>query len=156
MDDSTLPKNDCQRISIIFENHSYTVCLSSKKIYVVKRAVHGVTSQQASPSTSVAFQPENIKNTNAEITPPQNSSAWFSFYRLMNNKNWFLKKCLWSNGFCWLFFGFDSINAFRLLIKKMQFHCGIYFWVQYWNVDDNNSDYAISLNGRKNKFKCYY
>lgn len=59
-DENTLPKNDCQRISVVFENHSYVICLSNKKIFVVKRAIRGINNTQSSPSTqTVNFQPEN-------------------------------------------------------------------------------------------------
>lgn len=32
-----MPKSGCDRISIIYDDHSYTICMSNKKIYVVKR-----------------------------------------------------------------------------------------------------------------------
>ncbi|XP_055320220.1 ragulator complex protein LAMTOR4 homolog [Sitodiplosis mosellana] len=72
-DENTLPKSDCHRISIVFENHSYTICLSNKKIYVAKRAVRGVNSQQSSPPTAIGFQPEN-KGPNLDSTTQQSSA----------------------------------------------------------------------------------
>lgn len=69
-DENTLPRNDCQRISIVFENHSYTICLSNKKIYLVKRAIRGVN-QQSSPPTTIGFQPES---KNIDVTTQQTSA----------------------------------------------------------------------------------
>lgn len=59
----TFSKSDCQRISVVFEHCSYIVCLSNKKIYIVKRSnsQSRATNQRQRPSTppSILYQPEN-------------------------------------------------------------------------------------------------
>lgn len=37
VDPAVFKKRACKKISIVYEEHSYTICLSNKKIYVVKR-----------------------------------------------------------------------------------------------------------------------
>ncbi|GAB0096921.1 Ragulator complex protein LAMTOR4 homolog [Sergentomyia squamirostris] len=37
IDSKVFQKNSCRRISLVYDDFSYTVCLSNKKIYVVKR-----------------------------------------------------------------------------------------------------------------------
>ncbi|XP_065080786.1 ragulator complex protein LAMTOR4 homolog [Ochlerotatus camptorhynchus] len=37
VDPAVFKKRSCKKISIVYEEHSYTICLSNKKIYVVKR-----------------------------------------------------------------------------------------------------------------------
>ncbi|XP_055534191.1 ragulator complex protein LAMTOR4 homolog [Wyeomyia smithii] len=37
VDPAVFKKRSCQKMSIAYEEHSYTICLSNKKIYVVKR-----------------------------------------------------------------------------------------------------------------------
>ncbi|XP_055707864.1 ragulator complex protein LAMTOR4 homolog [Phlebotomus papatasi] len=37
IDPKVFKKNGCKRISIVYDDFSYTICLSNKKIYVVKR-----------------------------------------------------------------------------------------------------------------------
>lgn len=61
VDPKTFDKSDCQRISVIFEQHSYTICLSNKKVYVVKRLNSQLhRSGSATYSTpAVAFQSSN-------------------------------------------------------------------------------------------------
>lgn len=66
MDENTLPKSGCQRMSIVFEHHSYTICLSNKKIYVAKRAIRNVNNQQSSPtSQSVVTAATTTSSTTA-------------------------------------------------------------------------------------------
>lgn len=86
VDTQIFGKNECQKISIVFEQHSYTICLSNKKIYVVKRSTNQprVTNQRSSsPQTSIAFQPD-ANNSNVEIVQqqqqqqqqPQSATEW--------------------------------------------------------------------------------
>ncbi|EDS41167.1 conserved hypothetical protein [Culex quinquefasciatus] len=37
VDPEVFKKRSCQKISIAYEEHSYTICMSNKRIYVVKR-----------------------------------------------------------------------------------------------------------------------
>lgn len=37
VDPAVFKQRSCKKISIVYEEHSYTICLSNKKIYVVKR-----------------------------------------------------------------------------------------------------------------------
>ncbi|XP_058461987.1 ragulator complex protein LAMTOR4 homolog [Malaya genurostris] len=37
VDPSVFKNRSCKKISIVYEEHSYTICLSNKKVYVVKR-----------------------------------------------------------------------------------------------------------------------
>ncbi|KAL5290084.1 LAMTOR4 family protein [Megaselia abdita] len=37
VDTNFMEKNGCERISIVYDDHSYTVCMSNKKIYIIKR-----------------------------------------------------------------------------------------------------------------------
>lgn len=75
VDEKSLLNSDCQRMSIVFENHSYTICLSNKKIYVAKRAIRNVNSQQTSPTAAaISVQPEN-KNPNVEHAAQQSSKV---------------------------------------------------------------------------------
>lgn len=37
VDPKQFDKSDCQKISIVYDEYSYTICLSNKKIYIVKR-----------------------------------------------------------------------------------------------------------------------
>ncbi|XP_058831823.1 ragulator complex protein LAMTOR4 homolog [Topomyia yanbarensis] len=37
VDPAVFKKRSCKKISIAYEEHSYTICLSNKKVYVVKR-----------------------------------------------------------------------------------------------------------------------
>ncbi|XP_053685207.1 ragulator complex protein LAMTOR4 homolog [Sabethes cyaneus] len=37
VDPAVFKKRSCKKISIVYEEHSYTICVSNKKIYVVKR-----------------------------------------------------------------------------------------------------------------------
>lgn len=43
-----MEKNGCERISIVYDDHSYTICMSNKKLYVIKRR-HMNSSQSSSP-----------------------------------------------------------------------------------------------------------
>uniref|UniRef100_A0A1I8PVV2 Late endosomal/lysosomal adaptor and MAPK and MTOR activator 4 n=1 Tax=Stomoxys calcitrans TaxID=35570 RepID=A0A1I8PVV2_STOCA len=36
VDESFMPNNSCERISIVYEDHSYNICLSNRRIYIVK------------------------------------------------------------------------------------------------------------------------
>lgn len=31
-----MPNSSCERISIVYEDHSYNICMSNRRIYVVK------------------------------------------------------------------------------------------------------------------------
>ncbi|XP_055376699.1 ragulator complex protein LAMTOR4 homolog [Condylostylus longicornis] len=37
VDEEFMPENGCERISIVYDDHSYTICMSNRKIIVVKR-----------------------------------------------------------------------------------------------------------------------
>lgn len=37
VDPAVFKKRSCKKISIVYEEYSYTICLSNKKIYVIKR-----------------------------------------------------------------------------------------------------------------------
>lgn len=44
-----MPNNGCERISIVYEDHSYNICMSNRRIYIVKlrngsAAIKGMTS----------------------------------------------------------------------------------------------------------------
>uniref|UniRef100_A0A336K187 Late endosomal/lysosomal adaptor and MAPK and MTOR activator 4 n=1 Tax=Culicoides sonorensis TaxID=179676 RepID=A0A336K187_CULSO len=41
VDPAVFPKHGCQKIAIVFDEFSYTICQSNKKIYVVKRWTNG-------------------------------------------------------------------------------------------------------------------
>lgn len=41
VDPAVFPRHGCQKIAISFEEFTYTVCQSNKKIYVVKRSNNG-------------------------------------------------------------------------------------------------------------------
>ncbi|XP_055910078.1 ragulator complex protein LAMTOR4 homolog [Eupeodes corollae] len=37
IDENFMAKSSCEKISIIYEDHSYTMCMSNRKIYVIKQ-----------------------------------------------------------------------------------------------------------------------
>lgn len=45
VDPTLFEKNACKKISITYEEHSYVICMSNKKIYVVKKK-HPINQQQ--------------------------------------------------------------------------------------------------------------
>lgn len=83
VDPKTFEKSDCQRISVIFEQHSYTICLSNKRVYVAKRLNSQLhRSGSATYSTpAVAFQSSNqsvataIASGGSETDEPSTSNA---------------------------------------------------------------------------------
>ncbi|XP_065359515.1 ragulator complex protein LAMTOR4 homolog [Calliphora vicina] len=47
VDENFMPNSSCERISIVYEDHSYNICMSNRRIYIVKlrngsSAVRGV------------------------------------------------------------------------------------------------------------------
>ncbi|XP_073837844.1 late endosomal/lysosomal adaptor, MAPK and MTOR activator 4 [Musca autumnalis] len=36
VDENFMPNSSCERISIVYEDHSYNICMSNRKIYIVK------------------------------------------------------------------------------------------------------------------------
>lgn len=74
VDENTLPKSGCQRISIVFEHHSYTICLSNKKIYVAKRAIRNVNSQQSTPTTQSAVATTTATASTGTVPQPETKS----------------------------------------------------------------------------------
>jgi len=54
-------KSDCQRISIVFETCSYTVCLSNKKIYIAKRLNRSQNRSNSlqTPDSLITFGPSS-------------------------------------------------------------------------------------------------
>lgn len=94
VDPKTFDKSDCQRISVIFEQHSYTICLSNKKVYVVKR-LNGQLHRNASTSSTpaVAFQLSNhsVATVESETDEPSTSNtelAWIDFSRIFPTTNY--------------------------------------------------------------------
>lgn len=80
MDPKTLPRNDCQRISVVFEQYSYTICLSNKKIYVAKRSNNqmrnngsgsGASKPHSSLPAAVAFEQPNNQVSDTESSSQQ-------------------------------------------------------------------------------------
>jgi len=64
IDPNHFNKNDCQKISIVYEEHSYIICLSNKKVYVVKRLNHyqqrnnaNILVNNSAASSSIGHQP---------------------------------------------------------------------------------------------------
>uniref|UniRef100_A0A1L8EDT1 Late endosomal/lysosomal adaptor and MAPK and MTOR activator 4 n=1 Tax=Haematobia irritans TaxID=7368 RepID=A0A1L8EDT1_HAEIR len=48
VDESFMPKSSCERISIVYEDHSYNICLSNRRIYIVKlRNVSGAATSRS-------------------------------------------------------------------------------------------------------------
>lgn len=72
-------------MSIVFEHHSYTICLSNKKIYVAKRAIRNVNNQQLSPASqtvpataaaaAASATATTILPAQASATPSSSSSS---------------------------------------------------------------------------------
>lgn len=53
-------KSDCQKISIVFETCSYTVCLSNKKIYIAKRLTRSPNPNNSLQTDSlITFEPSS-------------------------------------------------------------------------------------------------
>lgn len=73
-----MPKSGCQRMSIVFEHHSYTICLSNKKIYVAKRAIRNSNNQQSSPTSqsvvTAAATTSAAPTASGAVTQPENKS----------------------------------------------------------------------------------
>uniref|UniRef100_A0A1A9W742 Late endosomal/lysosomal adaptor and MAPK and MTOR activator 4 n=1 Tax=Glossina brevipalpis TaxID=37001 RepID=A0A1A9W742_9MUSC len=36
IDENFMPKNGCERVSIVYEDHSYNICMSNRRIFIVK------------------------------------------------------------------------------------------------------------------------
>lgn len=36
VDENFMPNSSCERISIVYEEHSYNICMSNRRIYIVK------------------------------------------------------------------------------------------------------------------------
>ncbi|XP_061394325.1 ragulator complex protein LAMTOR4 homolog [Musca vetustissima] len=36
VDENFMPNSSCERISIVYEDHSYNICMSNRRIYIVK------------------------------------------------------------------------------------------------------------------------
>lgn len=54
VDEDFLPKSGCERISIMYDDHSYVICMSNKKIYVVKRKHFSSNAPDADAANAVA------------------------------------------------------------------------------------------------------
>ncbi|EDW57087.1 ragulator complex protein LAMTOR4 homolog [Drosophila virilis] len=69
IDDNFMPNSSCERISIDYEHHSYSICMSNRHIYIVKlsKGHNGVTT--SSSSTSV------YNDANTELNPSSTSST---------------------------------------------------------------------------------
>lgn len=36
VDENFMPNSSCERVSIVYEDHSYNICMSNRRIYIVK------------------------------------------------------------------------------------------------------------------------
>ncbi|KAL7733640.1 hypothetical protein ACLKA6_005091 [Drosophila palustris] len=66
IDESFMPNSSCERITIDYEHHSYTICMSNRRIFIVKLSkIHnGATTTSSSSSTSVYNDATEGNNTN--------------------------------------------------------------------------------------------
>jgi len=60
-----MPNSSCERITIDYEHHSYTICMSNRRIYIVKLSkTHNGATTSSSSSTSVYNDATEGNNTN--------------------------------------------------------------------------------------------
>ncbi|KAM8710315.1 hypothetical protein ACLKA7_017016 [Drosophila subpalustris] len=67
IDESFMPNSSCERITIDYEHHSYAICMSNRRIYIVKLSkIHNgaTTTTSSSSSTSVYNDATEGNNTN--------------------------------------------------------------------------------------------
>lgn len=69
-------KSDCQKVSIVFDEFSYTICLSNKKIYIVKRLNRSQrrSSSIQTPDTTLSPIGQSTEGTDHLSTHAGNSS----------------------------------------------------------------------------------
>ncbi|KAL7735721.1 hypothetical protein ACLKA6_019978 [Drosophila palustris] len=70
IDENFMPNSSCERITIDCEHHRYTICMSNRRIFIVKLSkIHnGATKTSSSSSTSVysdATEGNNINTLSA-------------------------------------------------------------------------------------------
>jgi len=64
-----MPNSSCERITIDYEHHSYTICMSNRRIYIVKVSkLHNGATTSSSSSTSVYNDATEGSNTNVAST----------------------------------------------------------------------------------------
>ncbi|XP_017861721.1 PREDICTED: ragulator complex protein LAMTOR4 homolog [Drosophila arizonae] len=66
IDDNFIANSSCERITIDYEHHSYSICMSNRHIYIVKfsKGQNGATTSSSS-STSVYIDANNELTTNS-------------------------------------------------------------------------------------------
>ncbi|ALC44814.1 CG14977 [Drosophila busckii] len=69
IDESFIPNSSCERITIDYEHHSYSICMSNRRIYIVKlsKTQNGATTSSSS-STSVYNDANEGGNINGAST----------------------------------------------------------------------------------------
>ncbi|XP_030380091.1 ragulator complex protein LAMTOR4 homolog [Scaptodrosophila lebanonensis] len=67
IDENFMPNSSCERITIDYEEHSYSICLSNKRIYVVKlsKTHSGNGATTSSPSSTTYNDTEFVEGNNA-------------------------------------------------------------------------------------------
>lgn len=80
IDESFMPNSSCERITIDYEQHSYSICMSNRRIYIVKRSKsQNGTTTSSSSSTSVYNDANEGANSVTTTNPASTSStvlAW--------------------------------------------------------------------------------
>ncbi|XP_034105856.1 ragulator complex protein LAMTOR4 homolog [Drosophila albomicans] len=74
IDENFMPNSSCERITIDYEHHSYSICMSNRRIYIVKssKSPHNGATTSSSSSTSV-YNDATEGNSNA--TNPASTSS---------------------------------------------------------------------------------
>ncbi|XP_064539428.1 ragulator complex protein LAMTOR4 homolog [Drosophila montana] len=71
IDDNFMPNSSCERISIDYEHHSYSICMSNRKIYIVKLSKgHGNGATTSSSSSTSVYN-----DASTELNPASTSST---------------------------------------------------------------------------------
>lgn len=71
-----MPNSSCERITIDYEQHSYSICMSNRRIYIVKRSKsQNGTTTSSSSSTSVYNDANEGANSVTTTNPASTSSS---------------------------------------------------------------------------------
>lgn len=57
IDESFMPSSSCERITIDYEHHYYSICMSNRRIYIIKisKSQNGVTTTTSSSSSNSVY-----------------------------------------------------------------------------------------------------
>lgn len=76
IDENFMPNSSCERITIDYEQHSYSICMSNRRIYIVKRSKsQNGTTTSSSSSTSVYNDANEGANSVTTTTNPASTSS---------------------------------------------------------------------------------